>query len=258
VIDRAHVVRIVASFDAGNRVGTGFVVGRRWLVTALHVLADRTIEPPRFATAATLQFSGIPAMRLEDIRTAAADRFEDWVVVSLPAEVPIDGLDLAPLGERRGTVAWEGFGFPEGRAQDGRACGGVVRSVKATLGTTKVLQLFSQEAAAALGERVQGYSRSPVVVEGKVLGIVRAADRDARGASEAGTLYACPVQRLRADGDVLAAPETAWNLPPLPEALRFPPNPFVGTGRFTEHEARAFFGRNRDIRRLRSTRCARH
>jgi hypothetical protein len=78
--------------------GTGFLVGEKFLLTALHVVADRKKNPPLF-TSSEIHLT-FPSIKISgyigrDIGCDLWDREEDWAILSC-IEVP--QLNPIPLG----------------------------------------------------------------------------------------------------------------------------------------------------------------
>ncbi len=227
--------------------GTGSLVSDRFVLTALHVVANRQTSPPTpYPGTISLTF---PAHTTEAlIHEGGSDAQSDWVLLECADPPRVRPLPLGELNES--GSAFETFGFPEIQPIDGIVQRGTVDNHDAELLGTKVLQLFSHQAAAADGAPVNGSSGSPVLVENALVGVLRAALLNAQGVTRAGTLYACPLGVvLDRCGDLLPAPDPCRGLPGL-RRRPLPAHPFTYLNRFTAAEAEIFFGRNRDIRHL--------
>ncbi|CAN94662.1 hypothetical protein predicted by Glimmer/Critica [Sorangium cellulosum So ce56] len=244
-----------------GRRGTGFLVGPGLVLTALHVVADRSHDPLHF-------YPGPIALCFRSRRTNAQpvvrrwSREDDWVLLSFtPAAGDPDPLPFSPLDvgwvEGNDPVAWRGYGFPDTMPTDGKDCAGHVRSGDGRIGETRVIQLYSFEAAGGLGEPVSGYSGGPVMVDGVVVGLLRSTEGyqlwpDGPVRSEAGTLYACPIEAvLDRAHDVLPPPRSGDGLPPLPiQRFALPEQPFRYLSYYDRAHARVYFGRTREIQAL--------
>ena len=247
-IVRSAIARIdiVQGGKSGSR-GTGFLVAPDLVLTAVHVVADRsaatlTLLPGRI----TLTF---PTHTTEaTVVDGLVDPHADWVLLRCatpPASVrPIPLADSVADG-----AAWETFGFPDANPRDGLAQIGTVTNAAGNFEGIAAFQLFSDQAAGGGGAPVKGASGGPVIVDGAVVALLRASlMRD--GLNVAGTLYGCPIELvLERCGALLPIPDPVRGLPGLPRHP-LPPAPFRFLERFTSRDAEIFFGRNREIRQL--------
>ena len=196
-VRRAIVGIEIRHDEAVIRRGTASLIGDRLLMTALHVVADRTTDPPGFVEG-TIQITF--TNQVSTVASVVADKWnalEDWVLLTCEAVPP----DVSPL--RLATIdgdgaPWTTYGFPEAE-QDGLTIHGTVTNSHAELFGQGVAayQLFSPEVAAASGLRVKGLSGAPVLVHGAVVGVIRRAPLSGERA-EAGTLFACPASQIAA------------------------------------------------------------
>lgn len=225
--------------------GTGFLVGDGLVLTALHVVADRTqLSLAPYPGEIVLTFPGGTVKAAIDERYW--DRLADWALLRCPSMPSIRPLPFAEL--RDDGMNWETYGFPDANP-GGMAIGGRVTDHHGALEGNPALQLFSQEAAAGLGAPVRGLSGSPVIVQNAVVGLLRFALMK-EGQTVAGTVYACPVTCvLQKTGDLLPLPDPCFGLPGLPRQP-LPAEPFRNLAWFTAREAEVFFGRNREIRQM--------
>jgi tetratricopeptide (TPR) repeat protein len=212
----AEIRNAIAHIRAGPSRGTGFLVAPDLLLTAFHVVGERSRTPPElFSERVVLEFPGDPAAdggipssagpSLQVAGTVHESCFDpqaDWALIRVQWKERENGarwpLRMAEL--RQDDNTWWTFGFPEFQP-DGVKSKGEVRDWNASLGGAPALQLYCVEAAAGKGAPVPGYSGSPVLIDEDkgpaVVGVLRAAicagslDR-----TEAGTLYACPVSRI--------------------------------------------------------------
>lgn len=243
---RAGIARIDV-MQQGRSIsrGTGFLVSGGIVLTALHVVADRTKE-------SLTPYPGEIVLTFPTHTTRAVidenyfDRMADWAFLRCETTPP--RVRPLPLAELPGSgVSWETFGFPDANPRDGMVNIGEVSNHLATLDGSPTFQLFSREAAAAHGEPVKGLSGGPVIVENAVVGLLRFALMKDQQAV-AGTLYACPVASvLQKASAVLPMPDPCFGLPGLPRQP-LPAEPFRYLAWFTAKEAEVFFGRNREIR----------
>lgn len=270
---REYIVKV----NSSGSQGTGFVIARGVAATALHVVAE--IRPDGIdqrTEVCQLEFNRLNSQTniweqrevQAKVLSGSWDLDDDWVLLQFdPAELA--GWDLQPAvlaRVREETVSgrrlqWSTWGFPEAHPRLGMETGGHVRTVRAALetitpgrGRVKAIQLYSEEAAAAVGMPVKGLSGAPVVVEGNVVGLLRysllqnASSGEVRR-NQAGTLYATPIEAIRdpgglfhwADGD---------RLPPLRPSELLPKEPFRFLERYEREDCRIFFGRGPEIRQL--------
>ncbi|MFH0824754.1 MAG: serine protease, partial [Pseudomonadota bacterium] len=255
---RRAIARIeVGTPQTGQRFGTAFLVHGNYVLTALHCVADRGVDPPQF-------MSGPIMLRFPDRVTQAAvvsdcwDRSKDFVLLKCDQPPDEEALHLAELNESEGqetgsAVRWQTHGWPSTNPVDPMDFAGEVRTAIGRVGGVEAIQLFSFEAAAGVGAQVPGLSGAPVIVNGAVVGLLRSALTDAEGKSQAGALYACPVsQILLKCAGFLPMPDPVWGLPGLPR-WDLPSEPFRYLSPYRKEEAELFFGRNDAVRRLYDT-----
>jgi len=226
--------------------GTGCLVADGLVLTALHVVADRTQQSlAPYPGEIVLTFPGTSVKAV--IHENYWDRLADWTLLRCDPQPDIRPVPLAELHED--GAAWETYGFPDANPRDGMANIGEVSNCLGTLEGNPVFQLFSREAAAGQGAPVKGLSGSPVIVQNAVVGLLRFALMK-EGLTVAGTVYACPIASvLEKAGHLLPLPDPCFGLPGLPR-LDLPTEPFRYLSWFTEKEAEVFFGRNREIRQM--------
>jgi WD40 repeat protein len=248
---RAAICRIdIMQSGACVSRGTGTLVAKGIVLTAFHVVGDRRSSSPApypgeivvtFPSGAT---SGTLFLPHCDQRT-------DWALVQLASPPDIQPVPLAP--ECDSGAPWESYGWPDAEARDGMTQTGTVTNERGELEGNRVLQLFSDQAAAGAGEKVRGLSGGPVLVRNALAGVMRFALMT-DGRTEAGTLYGVPVDivvaRCCADSpELLPMPDPCYGLPGLP-ATPLPEDPFRYLAQFTEKDAEIFFGRQAEIRQL--------
>jgi len=98
----------------------------------------------------------------------------DWACIKVDGAFSgVVPLAVGELGDSDHSAAWHTYGFPDSSPDDGKGTSGTIASLTAilTLGSERVsaIQLFSQEAAAATGGLVHGYSGAPVIVDDRVV-----------------------------------------------------------------------------------------
>ncbi len=240
---RQAVARVEVQTSGGEQRGTAFLIASQHALTALHVVADRHRSDPGPLGPIFLHFPSqtVPAELI------AMDRQADWALLRLSeaprdaAGQPVAPLVMLPLSEADlspGPVSWLSFGFPEARP-DGLWVSGQVRSTLSQVGGSSAIQLFSDEAAAGRGAPLAGLSGAPVFVDGAVAGLLRWATLDEAGQSIAGSVFACPVDGVKAKLTALSI---------VPPELRCP---YPGLVSFGPDQGRQFFGRRVEIDWLR-------
>jgi len=191
---RSAIARIVVV--AGSQTvsrGTGTLIAPNLVLSALHVVANRKSDPPEpYPGEVRLEFPGFTTTGT--ILKGAWDRVADWVLIEC-AEPPPDvtPMPLAALAENKRD--WESFGFPDANSRDGLLLTGNVVMCDGKLEGTSAHQLYCTQAAAGGGGRVKGMSGAPVVIDGKLVGVMRFALME-QDRTEMGTLYACPVRAV--------------------------------------------------------------
>ena len=228
--------------------GTGTLVTDRFVLTALHVVANRKADPPT-PLPGTIHLT-FPTHETDAvIQGTHFDGAYDWAL--LECATPPPNITPLPLGElSESGTAFVTYGFPDTQPVDGMVQTGKVVNEHAALFGTPAFQLFSEQAAAGNGAPVKGASGSPVIIDGALVGVLRFALMDKQQATRAGILYACPIGPIvERCGDLLPIPDPCRGLPGLPQRP-LPPTPVRYLNRFTSEQAEVFFGRNRQIREL--------
>lgn len=233
----------------GAARGTGSLIAPDLVLTAFHVVGDRTSAPPSFYEEITLSFPGFS--RAGTVVDAAHDAALDFAIVRLSEPAPRDVVPLALRElEEGGEHAFRSFGFPEAHA-DGLAISGTVEMVETTYEDSPALQLFSIQAAAGIGMQTEGLSGGPCVVDGEVAGVIRANPRrvaDGKRVNVGGTLFACSIKHVLEKTNMVRPSLRGRDLPPIANDL--PANPFRYLAPYGPEDAEIFFGRDEEIRRL--------
>lgn len=241
---RAAICRV----EVGGSVGTGALVAPGVVLTALHVVADRQPQVAPIPGTITLSFpEGAVGGTLLESRW---DGQADWALIATDRQLAARPI---PLADASGSgVAWETHGFPEAQPVDGMVIGGRIANHAGRYYEIPALQLYSDEAAAAGGMPVRGLSGAPVLVDGALVGVLRASLLE-KGRNVAGTLYACPARlAAQAAPDLLPWPDPCAGLPGLPAEryARLPAQPFRSLLPYGPEEAALLGGRCREIRAL--------
>jgi len=167
--------------------GTGCLISEGLVLTASHVIFDKSKQPPAL-------YSGVIQLTFPNHATKATlyqdhwDARDDWAILRCEQAPPLTPIPLADL--QKSGDCWETYGFPDANPR-GMAFVGTVTNHNGELDGQRAFQLFSQEAAAAQGAPVKGLSGGPVIIGGATVGVLRwALMKDS--SAVAGTLYACP------------------------------------------------------------------
>jgi len=202
------ITRVDARDDGARKTGTAFYIGGKYVMTALHVVANTQVRPPAFLRSIKLQFPDVAELITATVVDGLWSADGDWTVLeceTLPDAVAIEIGAEPALG-----TEWITYGFPEIKPT-GMTIAGKVRDARhrplpgfAELPLHPVLQLFSEEAGAGMGARMHGFSGAPCLVDGKAVGVLRSTliEEIVDGQSQrllftqAGTLYATPARSV--------------------------------------------------------------
>src|SRR5512138_1770270 len=203
--DALQQVKTACAYIGGPNPGTGYVVAQNRLATCHHVVQawkkDET-NPVWFGAETGVQ----------QARVLKSDETTDSAVLEF------DGRSPAPLpmaGTLEGKAVWEGYGFPKlanatalrQTSPTGLPLDGEVMDASTTDDKGRhALLLFSQMIAAGNASPLHGFSGTPVVVSGAVVGHLTKylGDPDDRQRAAYGYVYACPISAVRALLDVPA------------------------------------------------------
>jgi hypothetical protein len=189
----ASVVRILGTNSRGDlQSGTGYVVAPGIVATCAHVVNDMMASEPIL-------------LRFEDGQEAEAERLDtdtelDGALLSFDRK---DGSPPALIlgGECTWKAAFDGWGFSTYANGGGLALRGIVArpSTKDDQGRRSI-ELDCEQAAAANGTPMHGFSGSPVVVDGLVIGHVKRflSDSADRMRPAFGKIYATPSASVHA------------------------------------------------------------
>ena len=258
--------------DGGEVTGTAFLVAERYLLTAFHVVGDRA------ATVASQAPVCYPTLRFNPGTNDAGqsvllvpgcwDAVDDWALLELSA--PLQGVFPIPMAEvserelkhlsQGRSIGFESWGFPTVARMSGSGItiDGRVQNRDFQYQDAWAYELYSDQAAAALGDPFNGLSGAPCLIDGAVVGIIRSnlvAESAQSGQPVhivAGKLYACPIATgtLQARcAPYLPSLDPIRGLPGLPRQP-LPFKPFQYLRWYGAANAEVFFGRNRKVREL--------
>lgn len=176
-----------ALLSAGESRGTGFLVSPDRLLTCHHVIKN-VGEGPILATFPHGQYEATVEL---------ADSMHDSALLRLTRPVPSRAalpLSLAGDTPPKGA-AWEGYGFPAATGQAGLLIAGRVQD---PIGQDPALRqaVVLHSANVTAGSWLNGFSGSPVLVNGSVIGQLRQIIPDSSGGAQLAVIYACPAALL--------------------------------------------------------------
>jgi hypothetical protein len=232
-----------------NVRGTGFLVAPDMVATALHVVADRKVEPPAF-------FPGTIHLEFRGHKTAAEvipnrwNQDADCVLLQCLDPGPLAAYPTIPLRElNHSDDLFKTRGYPDAQPVDGMTWAGKVRDYAAQLTNfyatrrsayEPVLQLFCEEAGAGTGAPPKGLSGAPIVVGTAAIGLMRFALMQ-DGRAVAATLYGCSARDI-----VTLDPDKLSLRPPLAPTVLLTPEQMAQLARFL---VAAFAGNLNGLRR---------
>lgn len=187
--------RASAFIKGPSGTGTGYLVAPQRIGTALHVVNDWAAEE-RYPV---VLGNGGPTV---NARLLAQDPATDAAVLEFKEVVDIEPLPVAD--SLKPDVAWKGYGFP-GLAQKSEATptglpiDGQVKDplTNNDIGQSAIL-LYSPEVAAGNASPLHGFSGSPVIVEGALVGHLtkHIGDPDDKTRAAFGFVFACPIRAV--------------------------------------------------------------
>lgn len=200
----------VALIRAGPATGTGYLVAPDRVATCWHVVSP---AGPSGTVALEFESGSVSATVI------ARDEEHDAAVLAL-AE-PVMAVPVLPLGGAVGWKnAWDAFGYPGVGGGAGVPLEGVVTRPDGRDDARRpAIVLRCEEIAAGLAAPAGGFSGSPVVVNGAVIGHLKRiiADKDFRGRPCFGLVWATPASAVAA----LLGQRLAPAQPPGPAAKRW-------------------------------------
>lgn len=200
-----------AYIGAGDSRGTGYLVSQDFVVTCAHVvdnIADGETAILRFGEEET------------SFEATLIKRDEQADCALLKLKTPLTNtkpLKLYTGPFRRGDT-WESYGFPAITKEVGHWLSGDVQDPNGKdINNNRAIALFSREVAAGQGVAAQGFSGSPILVGGMVVGHLKSIIPNKTSGSapraELGTLYATPASFI---AQMLPQDAKVKELPPRP------------------------------------------
>ncbi len=211
------IARICLKSSDGDTctLGTGFLIKEKYLLTALHVVANRHSFPitPHAETFSVIFYHFRDNMRVINYETTAKltqyyNHQSDWAILECDPVPPniIQPLKLVDLyssnSSSTASLSWKTYGFASMVKEEGMTYGGTITDLKGHHECVVAIQLSCTEISAATGVLVNGLSGSPCLVDGVVVGILRSQlvkeDEQNNGVTIAagGTLWACPTKTV--------------------------------------------------------------
>jgi len=180
-----------ARLEGGGFTGTGYLVASKRVATCAHVVR-------KWPEGKGLVFLGPDQVRVNG-KVKDVDKELDCAIVELLDDVDARPLPLDSRPSRK--AIWEGFGFPATAKGAGLPMDGHVADpdIKDDRNVPSIL-LYSKIVAAGQASPLHGFSGSPALVQGAVVGHLRKhlGDPDDRTRGAYGYVYACPVTAVRA------------------------------------------------------------
>lgn len=176
-----------ALLEAGEARGTGFLVAPLYLLTCHHVV--RAVVGERVVARFPHGQQEAYIELCDEVNDCALLRLTQAVAPGEAQPLPLATAPAAKGGP------WDGYGFPAVTGQAGLLLDGQIQDpsgLDPELRPAVVLRSTNITAGAWL----HGFSGSPVVVDGAVVGQMRQIIADATGGAQLAVLYACPAAIL--------------------------------------------------------------
>lgn len=180
----ANLKRACARVVCGRDVSTGYLVASNRLMTCWHAVEAASSGAPISCKFSEQEVKGT---------LLQADREGDWALVQLDSDVK----DVQPLrtSDSPQNEDWVSYGFPSLAQGQGVTIVGNVRDPRSVHARTQKaqIQLYSDDAAAGRGPRLEGFSGSPIVstTRGVVIGHLKSVIKDYEGGASLGLVYGC-------------------------------------------------------------------
>ncbi len=159
--DIKNACGLIEDTASGAMRGTGYLIDADLVATCWHVVEG--CDPRGLS----IDFRGT---RL-DATVRAHDTLSDCALLALTQPPPAEVKPLPIGGECYRKAPWDGYGYPGAAKRAGLALDGAVDDPEAEDDLkAPVLELFSPNIAAGMATRLHGFSGSPVVVDGLVVG----------------------------------------------------------------------------------------
>lgn len=163
------------------KAGTGYLIASDCVATCAHVVEDA------IAVNVIIDFDGTK----KQVKIIRMNKDSDCAVLEMID--PLAGVQPLQLGECEWKADWDSYGFPELAKGAGQVMMGVVYNPEAKDDLqAPVLELFAPKVAAGMSVPIHGFSGSPVIVDGVVVGHLKRILSDPEHPLRAalGTVYA--------------------------------------------------------------------
>lgn len=182
----------IAMIHSDASRGTGCLIAPDIVVTCAHVVGSK--DKGAQVDIRVGEYKG-------KAQVEATDAEADCAVLRLPHWLDTTPLPLAARDFKRGDT-WEAYGYPTITSEAGHWLTGDVQDAKDKDPTGReAIVLYAREIAAADGAPPQGFSGSPVLVSGQVVGhlkqIIPNPEDNTAHRAMMGTVYACPSEVIR-------------------------------------------------------------
>lgn len=207
---------------AGDLRGTGYLVTKDFVITCAHVvdsIDDLGDVVLRFGEEETIFCATL--IKRDEKADCALLKLKTPLINTKP-------LKLYTGSFRRGDT-WEGYGFPSLTKEVGHWLSGDVQDPKGRdTSNSEAIVLYAREVAAGRGAAAQGFSGSPVIIGGVVVGHLKRIIANRHSSTrqvkaEMGTLYATPAKFIV---DMLPEDAKVQELPPKPPS-GYDPNWYI-------------------------------
>ena len=165
---KAAICRITPTPHPGDRRGTGFLVDKRLVLTAFHVLEDAQtgkLHSGAFRFEFGLGIRNGKVFETVSDGVVKSDPAQDWALLRCKKPPPIAALRIGPLRNSY-LIRCDTFGFPDAAKEGGMAYSGTISALGAEIA------MFVASALEQRASKIEGLSGSPCIVNGVAVGIV--------------------------------------------------------------------------------------
>lgn len=190
MLDLEAIKAACARVSTGESRGTAYLVAPGWAVTCKHVVEGVTEASLVFSTAT--------------VKVTVRERGESADFVFLELKKKLTGVSPLPLAQNRPSFNDSGLicGFPAIAVENDTYLNSHV-IIKAEIRDPRAqddqkssaITVYSEDAGAGSGAELGGFSGSPVLVDGVVIGHLHRV-LDSKGRAVLGQVYACPVEHV--------------------------------------------------------------
>jgi tetratricopeptide (TPR) repeat protein len=164
MIDISKIKAACGLISAGNSKGTGYLLDKGYVATCAHV-----VKSVRKGKTVTIDFQGVVYKAKVGPRDVKSD-----CALLLITKPPKNRTPLQLGGDCKWKAPWDGYGYPNAAKGAGIPIEGLVSDPDGMDDQkAPVLILKSPEVAAGMASPLHGFSGSPVLVDGTVVGHVK-------------------------------------------------------------------------------------